>query len=392
MRLLKFSVLALFVFAGLGLPGIGVVEGQAPIEAPTGRCNGTNGFVDAATFAVDEAAFRRHYEAAEGLGPCYNAESCSDCHGNPCPGGNSQVNNIQAGNRTGGVFTPHLGGTLIQERAIAWGIQDHLTPADNVISLRMSPLIFGAGYVECIDDQTLIDIWSSEPPFLRGDMVKVPVVEGSGVLRVGRFGWKCVAASLPTMCGMEFTGQIGITNSIAPADTCDPASDTVPDPEDGGDVDLGAFVQFARALKAPGRGPITPAVQAGESLFDQCGCSICHVNRIVTALPGTILNGGTFVVPASLGNRIIHPYSDFLLHDIGTGDGIPTPGVSQTNKIRTAPLWGLILRTRYLHNGLAFSLQQAIAMHNGQALHSRICFNSLPPLLQANVISFLNSL
>ena len=86
---------------------------------------------------------------------------------------------------------------------------------------------------------------------------------------------------------------------------------------------------------------------------------------------GTTINGGAFTVPPALGNKIIHPYSDFLLHDIGTGDGIPIPadaGICRTaNQIRTAPLWALRTRNRLMHDGLSFTKQEAIQRHHGQA-------------------------
>ena len=95
---------------------------------------------------------------------------------------------------------------------------------------------------------------------------------------------------------------------------CDP----VPDPEDD-EVDIVAFANFMRATKAPARGEISADVRAGEELFTKVGCTVCHVPAVTTARPGTKINGGVFTVPHALGNKIIHPYSDFLLHDIGTG-------------------------------------------------------------------------
>ena len=67
--------------------------------------------------------------------------------------------------------------------------------------------------------------------------------------------------------------------------------DTVADPEDDG-VDVVAFANFMRSTKAPPRGPITADVRAGEQLFDSVGCDVCHVASIVTAPPGTRINGG----------------------------------------------------------------------------------------------------
>jgi CxxC motif-containing protein (DUF1111 family) len=173
------------------------------------------------------------------------------------------------------------------------------------------------------------------------------------------------------------------------------AFDTVQDPEDDG-VDVVAFADFMRSTKAPPRGPITSEVMAGESLFRNIGCATCHVSSIVTAPPGTAINGGAFVVPAALGNKIIHPYSDFLSHDIGTGDGIPvlpTPEFAFTaNKMRTAPLWGLRTRNRLMHDGLSFTREEAIARHRGQANDVRRRFELLSAGQKALVLKFLNSL
>ena len=101
------------------------------------------------------------------------------------------------------------------------------------------------------------------------------------------------------------------------------------------------------------------------------GCGGCHIPTIRTAAPGTRINGGAIRVRDAVGNKIIHPYSDFLLHDIGTGDGIPVlPGAefaSTATQIRTAPLWALRTRNRLMHDGLSFTKQEAIARHAGQA-------------------------
>src|SRR6185295_11083196 len=96
-----------------------------------------------------------------------------------------------------------------------------------------------------------------------------------------------------------------------------------------------------------------------------------HIPSIITANPGTSINGGTFMVPEALGNKIVHPYSDFLLHNTGTGDGIPflptAEFASTANQIRTAPLWALRTRNRLMHDGLTFTKQEAIQRHAGQA-------------------------
>ena len=136
-----------------------------------------------------------------------------------------------------------------------------------------------------------------------------------------------------------------------------------------------------RSTKAPSRGEQTPDVIAGEKLFDGIGCAVCHVPAITTASPGTKINGGVFTVPDALGNKIIHPYSDFLLHDIGTGDGIPflplLEFASTANQIRTAPLWALRTRNRLMHDGLSFTKQEAIQRHQNQASGAASAYNAL---------------
>jgi CxxC motif-containing protein (DUF1111 family) len=171
--------------------------------------------------------------------------------------------------------------------------------------------------------------------------------------------------------------------------------DAVPDPEDDG-VDVKAFANFMRSTKAPARGEITPDVQAGEEVFTQIGCAVCHVASITTGRPGSVINGGSLKVSDALGNKVIHPYSDFLLHDIGTGDGIPIQPTEEfaatANVMRTAPLWGLRTRSRLMHDGLTFTRQEAIQRHGGQAAGVTQTFNSLTAEQQAALLAFLNSL
>ena len=103
-------------------------------------------------------------------------------------------------------------------------------------------------------------------------------------------------------------------------------------------------------------------------MFNAIGCNICHVTSITTSAPGTVINGGAFTVPAALGNKIIHPFSDFLLHDIGTGDGIVQNGGPATrNKLRTQPLWGLRTHDRLMHDGATLTFREAIRRHAGEA-------------------------
>src|SRR5207245_8074671 len=134
-------------------------------------------------------------------------------------------------------------------------------------------------------------------------------------------------------------------------------------------------------------------VKAGAAVFTMIGCAICHAPRLVTSPPGAVINGGTFTVPLALGNKIIAPYSDFLLHDIGTGDGIvQNGGPSSRNKLRTAPLWGLRTRSRLMHDGKALTYERAIQRHKGQAEEVSEAFKHLSPIHRAHLSAFLASL
>jgi CxxC motif-containing protein (DUF1111 family) len=138
---------------------------------------------------------------------------------------------------------------------------------------------------------------------------------------------------------------------------------------------------------------VTPDAIAGANLFNQIGCNVCHTPSMVTVDPETPINGGALLVPGALGNKRIRPFGDFLLHDIGTGDGIVQNGGQSTrNKVRTAPLWGLHARTRFMHDFLSHSIDDAIARHSNQADNARRSFNGLSSGDRRRVLTFLRSL
>lgn len=341
----------------------------------------------------------------DGLGPTYNAPGCGDCHQNPEVGGISQIRELRAGHLSGGVFVDPPGGqSLIQLRAVAATIQERLdnAPLENIRAFRTTLNVIGDGFVECIDSNTINSIRRNQPAGFQGTLIEVPVVEAGGLTRAGRFGWKNQHASLQSFSGDAYLNEMGITNpfdgnggTVENNSLGQPvaAFDLVEDPEDDG-LDVEAFANFMRATSAPGRGPITAAAQRGASLFAQIGCSICHTPSIVTAPPGTVINRGAFTVPAALGNKRIRPFSDFLLHDIGTGDGIVQNGGAGTrNMVRTPPLWGVRTRPELMHDGLSLTFNEAIQRHAGTGgTHVRNNFNALAAGQRADVIAFLKSL
>src|SRR5215510_1796112 len=343
----------------------------------------------------------------DGLGPVYNAPGCGDCHDNPDVGGISQIRELRAGHLVNGAFVNPPGNqnqSLIQLRAIAASIQERLdiAPLENIRALRTTLNTIGDGFIEAIDSNTINNIRLNQPAGFVGTLIQVPVVEAGGALRTGRFGWKNQHSSLQSFSGDAYLNEMGITNPFDGSNgntennslgRSVAAFDTVADPEDEGE-DVEAFAAFMRQTRAPGRGPITAAVTRGENLFTLISCSICHTPSIVTSAPGTVINQGAFTVPAALGNKRIRPFSDFLLHDIGTGDGIVQNGGAGTrNMVRTPPLWGVRTRPELMHDGLSFTFTEAIQRHAGTGgTFSRNFFNALSAGQKADLIEFLKSL
>jgi CxxC motif-containing protein (DUF1111 family) len=387
-------------------------------EAPTGFDNLTNGYTKQGpafdtinednvlplrSFNDNRFIFEEVENVGDGLGPTHNGTSCAECHQSVVTGGASQVTEQRTGRSANGEFDESLGGSLIHSRATHADIVEHVYWEDNVRTFRISTNTLGNGFVECIANDTLLAIRDRQPAALRGTAVMVPVLEAQQKARIGRFGWKSQHASLVSFSADAYLNEMGITSPLFPDENTSSGKfvgygtgyDPLPEPEDDG-VDIIAFADFMRSTKAPGRGRITDGVRAGEALFAQIGCATCHTATIVTAPPGTRINGGTFTVPEALGSKIIHPYSDFLLHDVATGDGIPvlsTPEYAGTaNQMRTAPLWGLRTRNRLMHDGLAFTVQEAIRRHAGQAASVTASYNALSEAQRNQLLEFLGSL
>jgi CxxC motif-containing protein (DUF1111 family) len=261
----------------------------------------------------------------------------------------------------------------------------------------------GDGFVEAIDDRTLIAIAEGQPALsegsVHGEVVQAPIFEAPGQTRVGRFGWKDQHSSLLSFIGDAYLNEMGITNRLRPTDVTTVLK-TTKDPEDVPDelglADIDHFAQFIRGTMVPPRDTAlaaTPVAIRGGELFSRVGCGVCHVESITTAPAGTVIDGGMFIVPEALGIKIIHPFGDFLLHDIGTGDGIVQVGPQDTaNKLRTAPLWGLRTKPRFMHDLRSLSLEDAIARHEGEAHEPARRFRELSPEERQALITFLNTL
>jgi CxxC motif-containing protein (DUF1111 family) len=420
------NVVILVSFAAMLFSPLAVrnpVSAQAGTEAPTGFDNLTNGFSIQAEYDKNRAEFENEETIAEGLGPVYTARSCAACHGQPVTGGGSQVTHVQAGHLDlsgnyvgataefgdGSAFSLAPFSGFIWPRSICSDAQLRLPESggsEPIRSSRIALSALGAGFVEAIPDNTIVGIALSQPGQsagnINGELVVAPVFDAGGLsFGVGRFGWKSGLSSLLTFSAVAYLADLGITNRIFPAEIASQC-DSVPDPEDKptkpvGKQGIDNLANFMRSTKAPPRDVLlaaSPDAQAGSQLFQQIGCAVCHVSTIQTAPAGTVINGGAYTVPAALGDKIIHPYSDFLLHNVGTGDGVVSIGEPQStaNKLRTSPLWGVRLRNRLMHDGESRTFTEAILRHAGEAADVRNNFISLSDMQKAQVIKFLKSL
>jgi CxxC motif-containing protein (DUF1111 family) len=366
-------------------------------------------------FARDQAVFEAIHDASTGLGPLFNGTSCVTCHQNPVTGAASQITEIRVGHSddNGNFVNPTVtindgantvtGRSLINDRATCAQAEEHVPASETTRTLRAALNTLGDGFVEAIDDATLMAIAQSQPGqsggLIQGEAIEVPVLEAPGQTRIGRFGWKDQHSSLLSFVADAYLNELGVTNRLKPVDStsvCKTTTNLEDQPDVNGLADIDHFAQFIRGTQAPPRDAVLTATsdaQAGQILFESAGCNICHVESITTSPTGTAINGATFMVDAALGNKRIHPFGDYLLHDVGTGDGIVQAGPQDTaNKVRTAPLWGLRTKSRYMHDLASLTLQDAIARHRGEARGVVHKFNALTATQRQQVIAFLNSL
>ena len=358
------------------------------------------GLTPAQRLAFDHGSrvFAKIYGIADGLGPLFNDQSCMACHG--LAAGSSNRINTRFGSSEDGVFDPlvDFGGSLVQSRGIGTVttvdgtyrfIGEGPPPEANVTTTRRTPALQGLGLVDAVPDATWLAIAEAElaaDPATAGRVNRVFDL-AAGSFSVGKFGWKAQIPTLLQASGDALLNEIGITSPGFRDEQC-PQGDClalgfnpVPTLNDDG-ADAAALTDFMTMLAAPARGTITSMVSAGEAVFVELGCASCHLPTITTG-PSAI---------AALDRASFHPYSDFLLHDMGSlGDGIGQ-GQASGREMRTAPLWGLRSATRFLHDSSAVTLEDAIRRHDGQGRASRDRFAALDARRAALLLAFLRSL
>ena len=414
-----FAVLTAFGTGLIGVAGNSATEAPAGFNTPSFNSTASinNGLVEPPgdTFARDQQAYEQNETVAKGLGPVYNATSCVDCHQNPNSGAASQITELRVGHNdaNGNFLNPTIfindgkdtitGRSIVDDRAIGPQAQERIPRTENIRALRAALNTLGDGFVEAIDDSTLMAIAAEQPGLtggrVRGEIVEAPIFEAPGQTRVGRFGWKDQHSSLLSFIADAYLNEMGITNRLRPTEVTQVLNTTTginDQPDELGLADIDHFAQFVRGTMVPPRDTAlaaTPAALAGQHLFRKIGCNVCHMEAITTAPVGTVIDGGMFTVPEALGDKVIHPFSDYLLHDIGTGDGIVQVGPQDTaNKLRTAPLWGLRMKARFMHDLGSLSLENAIARHDGEAHDAARDFRDLSPAEREALITFLKTL
>ncbi len=332
---------------------------------------------DAARFTAGRAIFDRDVPIGGGLGPEFNGDSCRACHFDPVIGGSgpADVNVIRQAYVTPAGFIPQADGTMLHHQSVAVGVRPEPEPMCDYFEARQPPPIFGAGLLDAIADATILT--HEDPNDADGDGIRGRanrLADG----RIGRFGWKADVPSLAEFARDALSNEVGLTVPVQTGLTFGRTSDAdgAPDPEIQ-QPDVDALVFFMQSLAPPPRTHQNVALeQSGEAIFASVGCAKCHVPSMPTT-----------------DGRTAQLYSDLLLHDLGPafGPGIADQQAAMTD-FRTAPLWGLAKTAPYMHDGRAFTIEDAILAHGGEAQAVHDAFTKLSQGDHDALLAFLGSL
>ena len=368
-----------------------------PVAAPGSPLPGLNA-TNSAAFQSGLAEFTDVEGVADGLGPVFNGRSCAECHSAPAVGGGSTRLVTRFGTTTNGVFDPlaSLGGSLVEDQAIGpadgspHAFKPETVPAlATIVAHRRTTPLFGDGLIDATPDSTFIALAADEASHHDGTAGRVAMVQNisAGMATVGKFGWKAQNPTLFQFAGDAYLNEMGITSPQFPNENCpqgncaELAFNPQPTLNDLGDGPR-ALADYMSLLAPPAPLPATRDTTDGEAIFDRIGCNACHTDTLQTG-PNSI---------GALNRRTYHPYSDFLLHDMGTlGDGIEQ-GSATGRDMRTAPLWGLHAIATFLHDGRATTIGDAILAHDGQGRASRDRYTALDPQSRNKLLAFLRSL
>lgn len=340
--------------------------------------------------------FRSVETPAGGLGPIFNERSCAACHVAGGLGGAGTITVTRFGRWVNGKYDAMeaLGGSLLQAKAIDPEVQEHVPATANVLARRLTTPLFGAGLIEAIDDEDILQNARRRQPDRVSGRAALVVDVASGKLRVGRFGWKAQQATLLAFAGDAYLNEMGITNRFFPVENAPNGDqallqkwDRVPDIEDAVDPatgmsDVDRAADFMRLLAPPVPLRMTTSTLAGRRIFDRIACAACHLPT---------MNTGKHPVQA-LAHRVVPLHSDLLLHYMGKlGDGI-VQADAKAQEMRTAPLWGLRARGPFLHDGRAKTVDEAIRAHDGEAAASRDRYEALSAAERRQLLDYLGSI
>ena len=381
---------------------------------------------------VDSVSGTVPNENGIGLGPRFNANSCASCHAFPALGGTSAATNPQVavatldgarnslpsfitidgpvrearfirkpnGTADGGVHDLFVISGRLDAGACSISQPDFATElANHNVIFRIPTPIFGAGLIESITDDAILDN-AANPAKASAGISGRPNRSGNDGT-ITRFGWKAQNKSLLMFAGEAYNVEQGVTNEIFPNERETTAGCLFnPLPEDGTNLttnatylpsgyssDIVNFAMFARLSAPPAPAAPTAITTAGASIFNQIGCNLCHTPAMKT--------GSTFA-PTGQFNLTVNAFSDFLLHNMGTNlaDNV-SQGLASGSEFRTAPLWGLGQRIFFLHDGRTRDLMDAIEEHKSQGSEANQVinnFNQLSPAQAQALLDFLRSL
>ena len=331
---------------------------------------------DADEFERGRRAFDRDVWMTEGLGPLLNGDSCRACHFQPTIGGAGPVgvDVIRHGRYEGDDFFPPAFGTIAHRHAVESSRPPFMSDA-NVVETRQTPALFGIGLIDRILESAIVeqqDLTDADGDGVYGRAHFLP--DG----RLGRFGWKADVPSLAEFTRDALSAELGLTVPARDGLTFGALADRdgTEDPEVGDEL-LSRIEFFMASLGPPPRARTEVAAEdEGDRLFSELGCDRCHTRELPT-------RDGLWV-PL---------FSDLLLHEVGPEGvrGVPS-GNARGTEMRTPPLWGLATSEPYMHDGRSFTIEEAIASHDGEAASSRERFEDLSAEQRANVLAFLRSL
>jgi len=372
---------------------------RAPPPPPGGALAGLSP-AERALFERGRQEFEHIFTPETGLGPSFNAEGCAKCHESPASGGSGDEieTHVAMLSPDGMVCDPlvEFGGPVIQQHVTpalktALGIDSEPIPAGASVARRTSPDLFGFGLLDAVPDSEILAL--ADPDDRDRDGISGRPNRGFDG-RLGRFGRKAFVSSLGEFNAGALTIEMGITSPAIPTEesiggaAIPPGVDPMSEPEVGPDA-LEAVDVFVRLLAPPAPLRLTESGKRGRDLFSRVGCAGCHHPTLKT---------GNNPSPA-LRYRTISAYTDLLLHDMGPDFADICLGQASPSEFRTEPLMGLRFlekpeegEPKFLHDGRARSIEEAILLHGGEASHSRERFRSLSEKDRAALLEFLRSL